>query len=129
VKVRAGRLRHRFFSLVRQPIFWFLTIGGNVIVTIGALLLQNFEMSKSGDSLSFIDYFLWSMGTVTTVGYGNFVAQTFYGKCTVVVLMAAGTLFVWSYMAFLVTGLIAPELAALEQDVHGFEKELREIKK
>ena len=42
--------------------------------------------------------------------------------------MLTGPIFVWSYMAFLVTGLIAPELSSLERDVHEVERELHGLK-
>lgn len=78
--------------------------------------------------MQFLDCILWSAGTVTTVGYGEMTPHTVMGKLTVLGLMLFGTLFVWSYMAFLVTGLIAPELASLERDVHEFEKDIRGMK-
>lgn len=34
-----------------------------------------------------------------------------------------------SYMAFLVIGIMAPEITSLEKDVHEVEKEIRDLKK
>jgi len=94
----------------------------------GGCLLWIFEAPISGGRLGFFDYMLWSVGMVTTIGYGDMTPQTFIGKFVVLGLMLFGTLFVWSYMALLMTGLIAPELASLERDVHDVEKEIRELK-
>ena len=105
-----------------------MTIVGNAIIIIGSLLLFVFEANTQNGVIDFLDCLLWSTGTVTTIGYGNFIAQTVYGKLTLLGLMLSGTLFVWSYMAFLVTGLIAPELSSLERDVHGVEKEIHDLK-
>lgn len=76
--------------------------------------------------MEYIDCLLWSAGTVTTIGYGDYIPHSFYGKITVLLLMLTGTLFVWSYMAFLVSGLISPEMASLEREMHEVEKEVRE---
>jgi len=122
------RFRRRVLYLTKQPFFWVLTIGGNGIVVIGALLLWHFEASTQAGPSHFMDYLLWSMGIITTVGFGNFVPQTLAGKWTVFFLMALGTLFLWSYMGFLVTALLAPELAALEREVHDVEKELKQTR-
>lgn len=124
---RKLRLDRRFKNLFRNPFFWILTIGGNGIMLGGSFFLWIFEGASDG-SRGFFDCVLWSAGMVTTIGYGNMTPQTFAGKLTVLGLMLFGTLFVWSYMAFLVTGLIAPELASLERDVHDVEKELRGLK-
>lgn len=129
---RTRVFRTKFFrrlkTLVRQPIFWALTIFGNSIALIGAVILYSAEGLQQTPSLQFIDCLLWSFGVVTTVGYGEFVAHSFIGKITLLGLMMTGTLFVWTYMGFLVTGLIAPELASLEHDVHIVESQLRDLK-
>lgn len=122
---QVSRYVKRLWALVRHPFFWTLTVIGNAIILLGAFVLYRFE---SGAGLDFLDCLLWSAGTVTTIGYGNFSAVTSAGKVTLLFLMLLGTLFVWLYMAFLVTGLIAPELSSLERDVHEVEKELRDLR-
>lgn len=82
--------------MVKHPFFWALTIAGNAIILLGSFLLHTFE--------------------------ANSPPQTLYGKWTIVVLMAAGTHIVWSYMAFLATDFIAPDLSHLEKDAHEMEK-------
>lgn len=120
-------LRRRLRALFRNPLFWFLTLGGQIIILTGAALLYWLESSSNGH-LTFLDYILWSAGIVTTVGYGNLEAVTTVGKLAVLGLMLTGSVFIWSYMAFLVTGLMAPELGALEKDLHEVEKEIRDLK-
>lgn len=95
----------------------------------GSFLLWIFEGPASDGNIEFIDCMLWSAGMMTTSGFGDTAPQTLMGKLIILALMLMGTLFVWAYMGFLVTGLIAPELANLERDVHGVEKELRELRK
>lgn len=119
----------RFKMLLKKPFFWLLTFLGQIVIGIGALGLYFFEAKVTNPPASFLDSLLWSTGIVTTVGYGNFVAQTTAGKWMVLVLLLMGTLFVWTYMGFVVTALIAPELSAIEKDVHEVERELHELQR
>lgn len=64
---------------------------------------------------------------MTTVGYGSYTPETISGKFMILALMLFGTLFVWSYMAYVVRALIAPELSTLEKDVHELEKEVHQL--
>lgn len=122
-----ARFLKRLVALIRQRFFWILTFVGNMIILLGALIIYHLEVGLPGGPQSFIDCLLLSAGLVTTVGYGSYMAITVPGKIAILALMLIGTLFVWIYMAFLVTGLIAPELASLEKDVHDVEKKLHDI--
>ena len=126
--VTLTQYKSRFLALVKHPFFWFLTIFGNSVILLGSLFIYFFEADLSKTSLQFIDCILWSTGLVTTIGYADFTPQSFGGKLVVLILMMCGTLFVWSYMGFLVTGMITPELSSLEQDVHEVEKEIKDMK-
>lgn len=121
--------KNRFYTIFSNPFFWILTIVGNAIMLSGGLLLMKIESAVQSNPLQYIDYLLWSAGLITTIGYGDYMAVTVLGKYVVLALMLIGTLFIWSYMAFLVTGLFAPELASLEKEVHEFEKEVLDLKK
>ena len=132
-KSRARRHREkvefykRFIALVKHPMFWFLTIAGNAMIGLGSLAL--FYLEAAGEKpLQFVDCLLWSTSIVTTIGYSSYVPQTFFGKITVMGLMLIGTLFLWSYMAFLVSALISPALSSLEREVQDVEKELSNLK-
>lgn len=121
--------KKRLLALIKHPFFWVLTVAGNSVIGFGSYLLYYFENLNQTVKVSYLDCVLWATGLVTTIGYGDFVPQTTSAKIVVLILMLSGTLFVWSYMAFLVTGLIAPELNSLEKDVHEVEKEVLELKK
>lgn len=123
-----NRYKKRFLALFRHRFFWVLTIAGNSIIFVGSLLLYVSERHFSNSSLEYIDCLLWSTGIVTTIGYSDFTPISLPGKLTVLFLMFSGTLFVWTYMGFLVTGLIAPELSAIDRDVHEVEKEIQNLK-
>lgn len=126
--VKINKFKKRFTALAKHPFFWILTAGGNSIILVGSALLYTFEANTQQPPMTFLDSILWSTGTVTTIGYGNYHPQSFSGKITILFLMLAGTLFVWSYMAFLVTALIAPEPTSLEKDVHDVEKEIQGLR-
>ncbi|WP_409479880.1 ion channel [Pseudobdellovibrio sp. HCB154] len=126
--VTLTQYKSRFLALVKHPFFWFLTIFGNSVILLGSVLIYFFEAELSEKSLQFIDCILWSAGLVTTIGYADFTPQSLGGKIVVLTLMMCGTLFIWSYMGFLVTGMITPELSSLEQDVHDVEKEIKDMK-
>ncbi len=126
--MRAIKFKSRLYLLIKQPFFWTLSLLGNSIILVGAILLYMFESPMQTADLSFLDALLWSVGIVTTVGYGNFIAVTTLGKILVLILMFTGTVFVWAYMGFLVTALISPELASLTAEVDQVEKDLKEIR-
>lgn len=127
--VTLNQYKKRFLALIKHPFFWVLTIVGNSTILIGSLLIYWTENSFGKVPLGFLDSLLWSTGLVTTIGYGDFTPETTAGKIVVLILMMSGTLFIWSYMAFLVTGIMAPEISSLEKDVHEVEKEIRDLKK
>ena len=127
--VTLHQYKKRFIALIKHPFFWILTIVGNSTIIVGSAFLFFFENSAANTRVAFIDCLLWATGLVTTIGYGDFTPQTTAAKIVVLLLMMIGILFVWSYMAFLVTGIMAPEISSLEKDVHEVEKEIRDLKK
>lgn len=117
----------RFVALVKHPLFWFLTVLGNAMIVLGGLAL--FFLESSGEKpVYFVDCLLWSTSIITTIGYTSYVPQTLSGKITVIGLMLFGTFFLWAYMAFLVSALIAPALNSIEKEMQEVEKELSELK-
>ncbi len=76
----------------------------------------------------FIDYVVWVIGIVTTVGYGDVQIKTVMGKFIVSGLMLFGSLYLWSYMAFLVAALVEPEINKISKDVDLIEHDLETVK-
>ncbi len=118
----------RFVVLINHPIFWILTIAGNAMIFIGAILLFYLEAGGRELPLKFVDCLVWSTSIVTTIGYVTFLPNSFFGKITVIGLMLLGTFFLWSYMALLVSAFISPALSSLEKEVLDVEKELSALK-
>jgi hypothetical protein len=123
-----ARFKKRIKALFKNTFFWKLTLFGNAIILAGSVLLFVFESQLQTPPADFLDCILWSAGTVTTIGYGNLTTFSTPGKLTLLALMLTGTAFVWTYMAFLVTRFIAPELSLLEKDMHDVEKEIQNFK-
>jgi len=118
----------RIRTLVKRPFFWALTILGNSLIIVGSVLIHLSESGFQAQPFEFIDSVLWSTGIVTTIGYGSYIPLTLLGKMSVLGLMLFGTLFVWSYMAFIVAALISPEISSLEKDMNEVERELLILK-
>lgn len=118
--------KRRLLTLIQHPIFWALTIAGNSLTFLGGFVFQILESTQE-KPLAYIDCLVWSTGIVTTIGSSDLMPQTFYGKVFSVALMLAGTFFIWAYMAFLVSGLLTPELFALEKEVSELEKEVHSL--
>ncbi len=128
-----NRFRHynykiRIKALFKTPLFWILTFLGNLVILLGSLLIYHFESPIIPNKLDYLDCLLWSTSLTTSIGYNTYAPQTIGGKLTVISMMLFGTLFVWSYMAFLVTALIAPEISALEIEVKKVEVDLNRLK-
>jgi len=120
--------KNRMQTLFKTPLFWLLTFLGNLIILLGSLLLYFFESQSSNPALDFLDCLLWSTSIITGVGYNTYIPHTSIGKIAVIGMMLLGTLFIWAYMAFMVTALIAPELTALENEVQKVESDLIKLK-
>lgn len=98
-----------FWQLVKSPHFIFLTIVGNFLVFVFAALF--FVVEKDINPLvdERMDAVWWAFTTVTTVGFGDIVPATFWGRIIGIVLMLMGTAIFACYV-----GLIADVFLAME---------------
>jgi voltage-gated potassium channel Kch len=124
--------RKRLLALFKQPVFIFMTLWGHSVIVLGTGALFYFEQGVNPKVESLLDTFTWAIGTVTTVGYGDFTPVTTEGKVVSIFMMILGSLFLWSYTALFAGALVAPELRLLEagvkdleKDVHAFEKDVQ----
>ena len=119
VKVLALRLR----PLASMPVFWFLSLLGNGFIAFGAIVLYHVETGHQGKPLTLLDCVSWSVGLVTTIGYGDLIPLTQEGKLLGIVMMIGGTLFLWCYMGLFVSILIAPDISLIESQIKGIKRE------
>lgn len=111
----------RFSSLLQKPVFWLLTVWGNIFVGVGAWLLYTLEYQVNPDVRDFLDCLIWAVGIVTTVGNSHIQPQTLGGKVLTIFVMIGGAVFLWSYMALFIGALIDPELQVLEREMHDLQ--------
>jgi Ion channel len=119
IKIILGRL----IPLVKMPVFWLISLLGNGFVAFGAVVLFYLEHDHQVKPLTLLDCVSWSVGLVTTIGYGDLIPGTDGGKILGIVMMIGGTLFLWSYMALFVGVLLAPDISLIESEIKGIKRE------
>lgn len=126
-KHETGRL---LYSL-RQPWFWYLTILGNGIMLTAVGLFYYFEFGINPNLHSFLDSLWWGVSTITSVGYGDIVPITAYGKIVGIILMYTGTILFVAFTGFLVSTWLSQsmqhEMVPLEKEVVLEEKAIARI--
>jgi hypothetical protein len=108
----------RIGFLFRTPIFWLLSIGGNLFMFMGAYTLRWLERDVNPATANLLDCFNWAVGIVTTVGASPITPITTSGKVLMIFMMIGGAVFLWSYMALFIGALVGPELKEIESDVN-----------
>lgn len=111
------------FSLFTNPVFLILTLIGNAIMVGGAAL---FYLIEGNHEKTFIDSLWWSVATVTTVGYGDIIPQTFLGKILGILLMLAGTAIFAGFTGLFASALIAPEVDEIDTEIRELNERLNE---
>jgi voltage-gated potassium channel len=119
------KIHKRFQALLRLPLFWIVTIAVNSLALIGTFTFHYFEYGQNEQVTSLLDSFGWSVGLITTVGFGNVVPVTTEGKLLSIFMMIIGSIVLWTYMAFFVSAFIAPELSHLEHEIEDVERDLK----
>ena len=82
---------HEVYTLVKSPDFIMLTIIGNSLIGLSAMLFYYLEKDAIPKMIEFIDAIWWSYATATTTGYGDITPVTFLGKILGIFLMLMGT--------------------------------------
>lgn len=124
---RHRQIDHRFVqerakTLLRHPLFIFLTVVGNGFMLLGATALYWLERDLNPNLNSFLDALWWSVQTVTTVGYGDISPRTAWGKIAGIGLMIFGTALFSAFTALFATVLLTPEIDEVEAEVRELER-------
>lgn len=114
-------------AVVRQPVFLYITVWGHLAIVLGAFSFYHFEHKVNPGINTFLDTFYWTIATVTTVGYGSYGPVTTGGKLVGIVMMIAGSIFLWTYTALLTKGLVTPEIRRVEVEVEELEENVGEV--
>lgn len=95
--------------LVSVP-FLTLSIFGNSVVFIFATAIYFLERDVNPKIVSYIDALWWSFSTTTTVGYGDIVPITFWGKLVGILLMLIGVAIFGIYTALFARAIIDDDI-------------------
>lgn len=87
------------YNLAIYPQFLILTFAGNLIVFIAAYIFLVLEASSNELVNKYIDAVWWAFTTVTTVGFGDIVPITFWGRVLGIILMLIGTALFATYIS------------------------------
>ncbi len=126
-KKTLGFLVRRIHRLITNPIFLWLTIIGNSVITFGTLLLYYLEVGVNPTIDSLLDTLWWSVSTVTTVGYGDVSPITPAGKFTGIFMMIVGTALFWSYTALFAEALVSGDIDDVESEIRSLERRIRAL--
>lgn len=115
----------KIFRFIKEPPFILLTVGGNITLLTAVLLVYFLERHHDGNITTFFDAFWWGVSTITTVGYGDIVPESKFGRIIGVVLMYTGTVifvaFTSLFASYWVRSVVEEDIEPIERDIR-FEK-------
>ena len=92
---------NRLISKIDGMVFIMMTVLINIFVLAISTLFHLLESGKNPHINGLLDSIWWSFSTVTTVGYGDIVPVTSWGKILGIFLMLFGTAVFAIYIAVL----------------------------
>jgi hypothetical protein len=115
------RLRFFVVRLVNHPAFWMLTVCGNTLIVVGALLFYYLEAGVNPRLVTLLDALFWAVSMVTTVGSDTFPV-TDAGKTLSICVMVLGTAMFWSYMALFAEALLVGDISDIDVELSRIER-------
>ncbi len=122
-------ISNRFRGNPARGTLFFTIVITIIIVFIASTLIVQFEKRGPGPTIVKGEEALWwTVVTMTTVGYGDYVPTTTSGRLLAVVLMFLGVGLFGVLTSFLAAGFATPAREAREEEFAEIRKELAEIK-
>jgi len=92
-----------------QYAFSFTALMGLIVVSVSSILVLQFESSAPGGNIKTGgDALWWAVVTLCTVGYGDFVPVTTFGRITGTFVMFAGVGIIGALASILASVLVSP---------------------
>ena len=99
------RLLKALVTALMTPLLIYLTVVGNLVMFASAYLFYSFEKATNDTVNNYGDALWWAICTVSTVGYGDIVPITGWGRLIGAFLIVTGVVLFLSFVAVLVSVL------------------------
>jgi len=99
-----------------------------VVMSVGAVLVLEFESGVNPDLVRAEDALWWALVTITTVGYGDVAPMTDPGRIIASVMMCCGVGLFGTFTAFVAAWFLQPAEQEQDQELARVRRELRDIK-
>lgn len=108
-------VQRNILRLIISPHFLIISLLGNVIIVLFAILILKLEQNAGGPINTFMDALWWSFSTATTVGYGDITPITDYGRYIGIALMLLGTALFATYTALFAQAILGREFRQIHR--------------
>jgi voltage-gated potassium channel len=102
--------------------FIILVVFVNFFIWLMALFFYFLEKGANEKLKSFMDALWFSFSTVTTVGYGDIIPHTFYGKILGMFMMLIGTAFFATFTAIFANSFLKNKMMVFKSDLRKMEE-------
>ena len=106
---RGLRFHELLTRLIFSHSFILITLFGNLIILTFSLVFYLIESAPNDSIKTFLDAIWWGFATATTVGYGDIIPVTAFGKILGIALMLTGTALFATYTALFAQTILADE--------------------
>ncbi|QDU85600.1 pH-gated potassium channel KcsA [Planctomycetes bacterium Pla163] len=100
-----------------------------VVMSVGAVLVLEFESGVNPDLVRAEDALWWALVTITTVGYGDVAPLTDPGRIIASVMMCCGVGLFGTFTAFVAAWFLQPAEQEQDQELARLRREVRDVRR